>query len=292
MRKNSLFLEGDIMGHSKNERVEFYGGELISLLPTIIYIFVAMILSLKFGFLSIENVTVGGMIGILIGFLLSKNKNIYWKTVMSGITKPGKARLLFIFALIGCFTKLLVCGEIGNGLVWISQIFNLSGGAFVLFVFISSMVIAVGSGAPIAALFAVVPLFYPPGVILGANPPVLIGAIISGIFFGDNLAPSSQVTVTTASTQTSKYTDDSVNTVTVISDRMKYILIAALISAVLFFINGGGGSLSHSAEAIGQFSNPRGLIMLIPLSVLLIICIKTKNLFKGLSYAINYRAGL
>lgn len=84
-------------------------------------------------------------------------------------------------------------GKIGNGFIWLSLNLGIRGSAFVVFSFLASAVISMGAGAPIAALFAVIPIFYPPGILLGASPAMLTGALISGIFFGDALSPSSQV---------------------------------------------------------------------------------------------------
>ena len=229
------------MEKSNNENeLRFFGGELISFLPIVTYIALAMFLALSFNSLSMKSVTVGGIIGIFLTFLFAKNKDAYWKTIISGVTKPGNASLIFTFLLIGLFTTLLTSGQIGQGLVWISQVLNLTGGAFVVFAFAASMLVAIGSGAPIAAVFALVPILYPSGMMLGANPAVLLGAIISGILCGDSFAPTSQNTVTAAASQTFKGTDESVNPITVIGDRSKYIIAIALVSAVLFFINGSG----------------------------------------------------
>ena len=271
--------------NNENE-LKFFGGELISFLPIITYIALAMFLAFSFNSLSMKSVTIGGIIGIFITFLFAKNKDTYWKTIISGLTKPGNASLIFTFILIGLFTTLLTSGQIGQGLVWISQVLNLTGGAFVVFAFVASMLVAIGSGAPIAAVFALVPILYPSGIMLGANPAVLLGAIISGILCGDSFAPTSQNTVTAAASQTFKGTGESVNPITVIGDRSKYIIAIALVSAVLFFINGTGAVQVPNALPIDEFSNPMGLTMLIPLIMLIFICVKTRNLFKGLSYGI------
>ena len=137
--------------------------------------------------------------------------------------------------------------------MWISQVLNLTGGAFVVFAFAASMLVAIGSGAPIAAVFALVPILYPSGIMLGTNPAVLLGAIISGILCGDSFAPTSQNTVTAAASQTFKGSGESVNPITVIGDGSKYIIAIALVSAVLFFINGNGAVQVPNTLPIDEF---------------------------------------
>lgn len=274
------------MNHSEKNKLEFFGGEKVSFLPTVIYIAISIFLGFKYDFLSMKSVIVGGSAGILIGFLFAKDKEKYWEAIISGIMQPGNARLLITFIFMGCFTKLLTYGQIGQGFVWLSQTLNLNGGAVVLFIFLASMVISMGSGAPITAIYAIVPILYPPGIILGANPALLLGAIMSGIFLGDNLSPSSQVTVTAASMQTNSITGMSADTIAVIADRTKYVVSAALISAILFYIESNASGAVQSSVSIGKLSNPMGLLMLIPLGILLMVCIKTKNLLRGITLGI------
>lgn len=81
-------------------------------------------------------------------------------------------------------------GKIGNGFIWLSLNLGIRGSAFVVFSFLASAVISMGAGAPIAALFAVIPIFYPPGILLGASPAMLTGALISGISSGTLYPPA------------------------------------------------------------------------------------------------------
>lgn len=274
------------MSYSQKNKVEFFGGEKMSFLPTVIYIGIAIFLAFNYDFLSMKSVIVGGVTGILAVFLFAKDKEKYWEAIVSGIMQPGNAKLLFSFIFMGCFTKMLSYGQIGQGFVWISKSLNLDGGVVVLFIFLSSMIVSMGCGTPITAIYAIVPILYPPGIILGANPAVLLAAIMSGIFLGDNLSPSSQITATAASMQTNRITGRPAEPITVIVDRAKYVLFAGLISAVLFYIKGNGVGVVQSNVSMDKLSNPKGLLMLIPLCILLLVCIKTKNLLKGITFGI------
>ncbi len=266
--------------------IEFYGGEFASLIPTVIYIVAAGIFALVFKFYSMQSITVGGIIGLLVGFFLCKDKKKYWDVVLDSFADKGNMNLILVFLIIGIFTTTLSKCNIGHGFIWISQKVGLSGGSFVIFAFLASAVIAMGCGAPITGLYAIVPIMYPPGLLLNAKPEVLLGALISGVFLGDNLSPSSQVSLMT--TESQKYADGtSPNSVDLIKYRFKYVGIVALIACVLFYIaNGSGKATEFSPEMINSFSDPKGLIMLIPLAVLLILSFRTGNLFLSLSYGI------
>lgn len=73
----------------------------------------------------------------------------------------------------------------------------------------------------------------------------------------------------------------------VVASRMKYALVAGVFAVVCFAIFGGSGSTSaQAAELLSQYSNPKGLIMLIPVVILLTIAVKTQNIFVASTWGI------
>ena len=60
-------------------------------------------------------------------------------------------------------------GGIGDGFIWLSLKLGISRSGFVVFSFLASAMVSMGAGAPIAAMFAVIPIFYPPGILLGSQ---------------------------------------------------------------------------------------------------------------------------
>ena len=109
--------------------------------------------------------------------------------------------------------------------------------------------------------------------------------MLSGIFFGDALSPSSQVVHTTIACQHDPVTDKGADLLRVMKQRLPYLLIAGILSAVLFYALGTSGS-AQNPELLASMCNPKGLWMLLPILLLLIICFKTSDLFVGVTYAI------
>ena len=67
----------------------------------------------------------------------------------------------------------------------------------------------------------------------------------------------------------------------VVGSRMKYALVAAAAATICFALFGGSGSAINAAEAeaiLAQYSNPKGLIMLIPVAILLIVAFIKRNM--------------
>ena len=58
-------------------------------------------------------------------------------------------------------------------------------------------------------------------------------------------------------------------------------------AVVCFALFGGSGSTSEqAAELLSQYSDPKGLIMLIPVVILLTIAVKTQNIFVASTWGI------
>lgn len=258
----------------------------MAILPMAVYILIGGIFSVGFHYYSMKGLIFAAVISLLAGFFLCRNKGQYWDSIIHGLAQYGNSRLIFIFLVIGIFSKLMNRGGIGNGFIWLSLQLGLSKSAFVVFSFLASAVISMGAGAPIAALFAVIPIFYSPGILLGANPAMLAGALISGIFFGDAISPSSQVINTTVMLQHDGASGKPAQLLDTLRQRMPYIAVAGAASMAVYVVFGGRGGVMGDVSQIAELSSPHGLWMLIPLAVLLLICFRTGNLFVGLSYAI------
>lgn len=271
---------------TEKTRLVFWGSQAFAMMPFGLYILIGGIFSVGLHYYSMKGLIFAAVISLLAGFFLCRNKGKYWDSIVHGLAQYGNSRLIFIFLIIGIFSKLMMTGKIGDGFIWLSLQLGITKSGFVVFAFLASAIISMGAGAPIAALFAVIPIFYPPGILMGANPAMLSGALISGIFFGDALSPSSQVINTTVMTQHEQGTGRPAQLLSTLRSRTPYILAAGAATMVLYFIFGAGqGTMGDMAE-LSKFSDVRGLWMLVPVAVLLFICFKTGNLFEGLSFAI------
>ena len=273
-------------GKDKRFALQFYGTQGFAALPILLYMVIAAVISIGIRYYGMEALIFASVICLLAGFFLCRNKLEYWASCVRGLTQFGNANLIFIFIIIAVFGKVLVAGDIGGGLLWIGLNCGLQGGAFVVLVFVGCAVFATGSGAPFPALLALVPIFYPTGIMLGADPTVLVGAMISGVFFGDALSPSSQVIHVTINSQHDPGTGRPADLVEVMKARSPYLVAIALVSAVLFFLLGGAGAATVSPQELAGMADARGLLMFVPIALLLAICVKTRNLLMGVSWAI------
>lgn len=268
-------------------RVEFHGGWKMSVLPMVIFLLSCIVFFVVFKVFDMEALAVGGFVGLLVGAVFAKSSGKYWDAVMAGIGSSTSVCIVVILLIIGIFAKLMAVSGVSQGFVWLANMLGIKNGIFTAFTFLATSLISTATGSSIGTLFTVFPILYPAGIMLGSNPGILAGAILSGAILGDNLAPISDVTIASSSTQTFRNRKGTADIAGTVSYRMKYALIAGAISLILFAVFGGGGTVSEGAEVILQENmNPKGLLMLLPVVILLTVSIKTRDIFKSVTSGI------
>ena len=265
---------------NKTERLEFRGGMFMSLIPVAIYVFFCVVLFIFFKAFNMEALAVGGFLALLFGGLLAKDYGKFWDSALKGISSITSVSVVVILLLVGMFSQLIKLCGLSNGFVWLANSIGIKGGMFVAFTFIAACVVSTATGSSIGTMFIAFPIFYPAGLILGAAPMWMAGSIVSGAIFGDNLAPISDTTIASASTQ--QFKDGRPADIGgVVSSRLKYSLVGATIAAVIYAICGGMGG-TYQGGQIDALANPVTLVMLIPVVIMLFVATKTRNIFAGI----------
>lgn len=251
----------------ENKKLEFYGGGWTSFLPFMVFVFVAIYISvLKAP--DVKGMWIGAMAGIMSTFFFAKDKMKYSDIVIEGMADKIAIIPVACWIFAGIFAAVLRSSGLVEGIIWAAYHVGASGTVFVIVTFLASALFATAAGTGFGTIVAGMSVLYPAGILLGANPVVLAGAIVGGGAFGDNLAPISDTTIVSA---TSQGTDVG----GVVRSRLKYSLLAAGITVVLLAIFGGGGSTSAVPyEILAQYMNPKGLIMLIPAAITIYVAIK------------------
>ncbi|ARI78450.1 Na+/H+ antiporter NhaC family protein [Halobacillus mangrovi] len=271
----------EALGEKSIQRLEFRGGVFAATIPLVFFIVWAITLSVT-ELVTEESLVLGMVIGVALGLFFCKSKWAdYAQSLISGMAQPVGVVAVIAWFWAGMFAKLLSAGGLVDGLIWVGFQTGLEGGAFVGITFLLSALFAtaVGTGYGTVATFGI--LMYPAGVILGADPVILLAAILSGAVFGDNLAPVSDTTIVSATTQEADVPG-------VVRSRFKYSIAAAIPALLLFIIFGGGGD-EGSREVITQLQNqvsPNGLLMLAPFALVLYLALSGHHLLTSLSWGI------
>ncbi len=281
---------------SEERKLQFRGGIGMSLIPVAIYIFFCMVLFIGFKAFNMEALAVGGFLALLIGGVFCTSYSDYWESAVKGISSITSVSVIVILLLVGMFSALIKQCGLSGGFVWIANAVGMKGGIFVAFTFLATCIVSTATGSSIGTMFIAFPIFYPAGLLLGANEMMMAGSIVSGAIFGDNLAPISDTTIASASTQQFK-NGKPADIGGVVSSRIKYSAVAGLITIVIFAVFGGIGGV-YEGGSIDAATNPVSLVMLIPVVLMLTVSTKTRNIYSGIlvglatGIAVGLAAGL
>jgi len=264
------------------DSLRFYGGRFGAAVPLLF--FVAWAVGISVAGAPDERGLILGMIGgLTLGMLLCKNSwSEYANAVFSGMANPVATVTIVAWFWAGMFAQVLRVGGLVDGLVWLGAQSDATGGLFVgaTFVLAATFGTAVGTGYGTTVAFCT--LMYPAGISLGADPVWLFAAILSGAAFGDNLAPVSDTTVVSATTQETDIPG-------VVRSRVKYALLAAVPALAVFTMVGGAGESVDRAQAsalLAESVSPDGLALLIPFALVIGLALTGFHILAALTWGI------
>lgn len=257
-----------------SQLLDMRGGPLSSMIPALVFVVILFWLSFE-SRASISGFWVGGWLAILVGLFLAKSPNQFAASVVRGLRDETGVLIIAAFIFAGVFGTILSKGGLVNGLLWIGTETGLTGAKFTVLAFILASIFGVGTGTSVGTVVAMVPILLPAGIYLGSDPTMLALAIIAGGAFGDNLAPISDTTISSAYSSGAEMGD-------VVRTRLPLSLTAALISIIIFAIFGGGGTVVNNA--VEHVYSPMGLIMIVPFVVVIILAMSKQHIIAALMW--------
>ncbi len=262
-------------------KLTFHGGPAMSVLPVAIFLCCTVFLVIK-GAPKEEGMILAAIFGISVGLLFARDKAVYSETVFSLMANRIATVAVVCWLWAGAFSGIMAASGVVEAMVWIGWKLQVHGAVFVLAVFISAALFATSVGTGLGTIVGFTAVLYPAGVVLGANPAALMGAIISGAAFGDNVAPISDTTIVSAATQETDVGG-------VVRSRLKYALSASAIACVLFLIFGGRQSVLPTQDIerlLAENADPQGLYMLIPAAIVFFVAVSGRHFLAALTAGI------
>lgn len=258
----------------KNKRMQFCGGTLGACAPLLVFMCLMIVIA-AMKKVSLVLFCMAGFAGLCVAFLLAKNKKEFEQAVVDGLKNDTLCVIIFAFLLAGILSQELRQSGLIQGLTWLVMKLGLSAGFLPLVAFLVCLLISTACGTSNGAIVAVLPVLLPVAATVGANSSVVVGAIVSGAIFGDNLAPISDTTIASALTQDAEVRD-------VVRTRLPYSLIAGVISAVLFVIVGIKTSTSVTLPDVIDPAYAKTLVMLVIPVIMIILMLRGWNLISTL----------
>lgn len=254
-------------------KLEFHGGMLGLAVPFVILFGGIIYLALSGKAIPMA-FWVPALAALLAALVMSKDRTQTADCFAEGMSDRIVSIMIMAWFLAGIVSELLQATGLIEGLIWLSTSIGLKGRFFPVITFFVGSLLSTATGTALGTVIALTPILYPVGVSLGANPPVMLAAIVSAAYFGDNIAPVSDTTIASAYTQGVEVSE-------VVKSRLKYAFVAAAMAAVGFFIFGGSSTGVVGAAEIGDLSS-KGLIMLLVPALLIAMMYKGVNLIVAL----------
>lgn len=254
---------------------QVYGGPFMAAIP-LIMMFVGIIIIVLTGFRSTKSYWAAGFFSVLIGFFIYKDKNEFQEAILAGIGNKIYLIIVIAFYFAGVLGKIITKGGLVQGLLWLTSSIDVAPQFLPLLTFLSGVVISTACGTSNGTVVALVPVMLPVGVAMGVNPALMCGAVISGAYFGDNLAPVSDTTIASALTQ---QTDVG----RVVRSRFKYSVAGGIFASIMFVIFGFKLTNPTVADALVADASaaPNLVFLLIPVLVV-ILMLRGANLVTAL----------
>jgi len=262
--------------------LRFHGGKAMSAVPLIFFIAWAITICVM-GAPDENGLILGAVIGLTLGMFLCRDRwSEYAEEVFAGMANKIAVVTIVAWFWAGMFAQVLRVGGLVDGLVWLGGASHATGGIFCGATFVLASVFASAVGTGYGTTVAFCTLMFPAGLVMGASPVWLFAAILSGAAFGDNLAPVSDTTVVSATTQETDIPG-------VVRSRFKYAIIAAIPALALFTFLGGGGSVVDPTQAeriLSETASPAGLILLVPFALVIFLALRGYHILITLTWGI------
>lgn len=269
-------MDNDTIQNISERRIIYYGGRGMAFAPIMLAIAGLIYIAVKQA--NVPEYWVVFLCPLILCLFLAKNKTTYCEAIIEGATNSVGGILIMAVMLAGICGQLITVSGVVNTLANYLIRLNFLGNKFVAASFLLTCLIAFSTGTSVGTIFIVGPILYPIGYLVGATPAMMIGAIVSGAAFGDNVSPVSDTLIAASSTQR-------VDLGGVFRSRMKYVLPAAAVTFILYLILGSRGAASQKAAEIGTVNPVAMLFLLIPI-VIVIFCLLQRHLLEALSYGI------
>ena len=261
----------------ESRRIEFRFGKAGKLLPLLVA--AAMI-----GWAAVSQSNVNGYVlaffaALVTGVIFAKDEKAYGEALVYGLSKPMFAVIVLAVILAAVSGRLISASGAVQTIAAYVVAAGFTGKLFVAATFLITCVLAFATGTSVGTYFVVIPILFPVEVMAGAAPEFMIGAIVSGAAFGDNLGPISDTTIASSATQHADLG-------TVVKTRTRYSLPAAAGAMILFLLFSKTREGGAATQAAGGEANPVSLVMLAVPLVIIVLCMMRKHLITALSWGI------
>ena len=263
---------------NETKQVEFHFGKIGRFLPLLAACF--MIVWAACSQSNVNGYVVAFFVAVIVGAVFAKDDQAYGAAIIHGLSKPMFSVIVLAVILTAISGKMISSSGMVQTIAAYVVSVGLTGRLFVVATFVMTCLLAFATGTSVGTYFVVIPILFPVGVMAGVAPEYMIGAIVSGAAFGDNLGPISDTTIASSATQ---HADLGM----VVKTRTRYSVPAAVGALVLFLTFTKTTDTTVVLEGIKETAiQPVSLLMLVIPIVIITLCLRRKHLVVALSWGI------
>ena len=251
--------------------ITYYGGKWVAFAPILLAIVGLIYIAVKQA--DVPEYWVVFLLPMIVCLFLAKDKTAYCEAIIEGATNKVGGILIMAVLLAGICGQLIEASGLVDTLAHYLIELNFLGNKFVAASFLLTCLIAFSTGTSVGTIL------YPIGYLVGATPALMIGAIVSGAAFGDNVSPVSDTLIAASSSQ-------KVDLGGVFRSRLKYVLPAAALTLILYLALGSRGEAADLSAVQSAAVRPTALLFLLVPVVVVVFCLLQRHLLEALSYGI------
>ncbi|MGL5633807.1 MAG: Na+/H+ antiporter NhaC family protein [Sarcina sp.] len=252
-------------------------GKAIGLLPLVVFVVIYLGVSIVLDDFYAVSVLVPGLIAALVAIFMNRKRS-FEENIGHFCKGAGNSNIIlmcFIFILAGSFA------QVANTMGAVESTVNLGltvlpEGVLVAGIFVISAFIAISLGTSMGTIAAIVPIALGISEKAGIALPLIVGAVVGGAMFGDNLSMISDTTIAATKTQGCQMNEK-------FKTNFKVVLPAAIIAIIIYVFLGRGADVSG---AVYEYS----LIKVIPYLAILVAALAGLNVVLVLSGGIGLAA--
>ena len=212
----------------------------------------------------------------MIGLLLAHDRAAWSDAAIAAIAQPIVAIMVLAWLLAGVFGAILGAAGMVDGIVQAALRIGVGPVGFVAVGFLACALVSTATGTSFGTLLVAGPVVYGAGRALGADGPVLMGAVLAGATWGDSISPISDTSIASAGSQDT----DVAGTV---RSRLRYVVPAGLValaaSVTLAIMRSPGATTAPAAD---PSASPTALLLLIAPAVVIALLLRRRPLLEGL----------
>lgn len=223
---------------------------------------------------SLKTFWIGGFFSMFLAFVLTKNKGEFGEKCIEHLKNNVLINCIIIFILAGILSSILKSTGVSNAFLMLFINMGIDVRFFPLIVFIICCLVSTSIGTSTGTISMAVPIFLPLTTIINCNPALILGAIVCGSFFGDNLSPISDTTIISINTM-------KVELYETLKQRAKISLICFGLSCIVYIIL-GYYFIPNNTIVLEYNYSLSPLVMMLTFIIMAILLIKKKDIISVL----------